>query len=228
MVLLTWNVFSINFKMIYEQRTVEVAFCVIPETCPVFYANRLQVELTYNLLRESFMSIINATHMCQQVRCIYCNGLLHHWEVKDVVNVEHKRNYPNCPFVRGANVGNIANMSPTNRVMNFVNGMEQRLITPIQESCSAIGHDIDPIEDGYGSMFINTGHRGEIGNRNNNVFGDFESLDDSNRNDISLSSQAAMKSMATEDARLDTFSHWSFHDKLSPDELVNAGLFSLG
>ncbi|BFZ24863.1 hypothetical protein BsWGS_27902 [Bradybaena similaris] len=36
-----------------------------------------------------------------KVMCVFCLKTLWHWEEGDSVEKEHKRHYPNCPFVRG-------------------------------------------------------------------------------------------------------------------------------
>ena len=35
------------------------------------------------------------------VKCVFCLNTLRQWEMGDVVEDEHRRHYPDCPFVRG-------------------------------------------------------------------------------------------------------------------------------
>jgi hypothetical protein len=37
-----------------------------------------------------------------RVKCVFCLNTLRGWETGDVVEDEHRRHYPDCPFVRGA------------------------------------------------------------------------------------------------------------------------------
>ena len=36
-----------------------------------------------------------------RVKCVFCLNTLRQWEMGDVVDAEHRRHYPDCPFVRG-------------------------------------------------------------------------------------------------------------------------------
>lgn len=39
--------------------------------------------------------------------CAFCHGVLHSWQPDDDPNIEHCRHFPDCPFVRQQNVGNV-------------------------------------------------------------------------------------------------------------------------
>jgi len=39
--------------------------------------------------------------------CAFCRGVLHSWQPHDVPDVEHRRHFPDCTFVRQQNVGNV-------------------------------------------------------------------------------------------------------------------------
>jgi hypothetical protein len=43
-----------------------------------------------------------------RVRCAFCRGVLHHWTKDDVPSSEHRRHFPDCPFVKGRDVGNVS------------------------------------------------------------------------------------------------------------------------
>lgn len=47
------------------------------------------------------------TGQADRACCAFCRGVLHHWQVRDDPDVEHRRHFPNCPFVRQQNVGNV-------------------------------------------------------------------------------------------------------------------------
>ena len=42
-----------------------------------------------------------------KVQCAFCGGNLSQWEEGDSPTAEHRKFYPNCPFVRGQNAGNV-------------------------------------------------------------------------------------------------------------------------
>ncbi|KAK3577415.1 hypothetical protein CHS0354_032262 [Potamilus streckersoni] len=46
-------------------------------------------------------------HSGDKVKCIFCGVVLKSWEPGDIVEVEHRKFSPNCPFLCGENVGNI-------------------------------------------------------------------------------------------------------------------------
>lgn len=53
-----------------------------------------------------------------RVQCAFCRGFLRNWVRGDVPEVEHRRHFPDCPFVRGVDVGNVPiadDMQPTAR-----------------------------------------------------------------------------------------------------------------
>ena len=41
------------------------------------------------------------TGVGDRVQCAYCRGFLHSWEQGDKPDDEHRKHFPNCPFVRG-------------------------------------------------------------------------------------------------------------------------------
>ena len=46
------------------------------------------------------------TRISDRVQCAFCFGVLRNWEEGDDALGEHRRYFPNCPFVRGEDVGN--------------------------------------------------------------------------------------------------------------------------
>ncbi|KAK6171490.1 hypothetical protein SNE40_019668 [Patella caerulea] len=42
-----------------------------------------------------------------RVQCVFCNGILKNWQDVDIPMIEHRKHFPNCPFVCGHQVGNI-------------------------------------------------------------------------------------------------------------------------
>jgi len=49
-----------------------------------------------------------------RVRCVFCNGALHHWVEGDEASSEHQLHFPRCPFIRGLEVGNVPLTRTTN------------------------------------------------------------------------------------------------------------------
>jgi len=47
------------------------------------------------------------TGQADRTRCAFCRGVLHSWRPADAPDVEHRRHFPDCRFVRQLDVGNI-------------------------------------------------------------------------------------------------------------------------
>lgn len=56
-----------------------------------------------DLARNGFIYM----HVSDRAQCIFCRGVLSSWDVGDVVENEHKRHCPECPFAFGYECGNI-------------------------------------------------------------------------------------------------------------------------
>ncbi|XP_060558859.1 baculoviral IAP repeat-containing protein 7-like isoform X2 [Ruditapes philippinarum] len=56
-----------------------------------------------DLARNGFIYL----HVSDRAQCVYCRGVLSNWEVGDIVENEHKRHCPECPFAFGYECGNI-------------------------------------------------------------------------------------------------------------------------
>ena len=65
-----------------------------PETAPIQPPDLARTGLFY-------------TGSHDRVRCVYCGGVLHHWTKDDIPASEHHRHFPECPFIRGLDVGNV-------------------------------------------------------------------------------------------------------------------------
>ncbi|KAK6171478.1 hypothetical protein SNE40_019660 [Patella caerulea] len=42
-----------------------------------------------------------------RIQCVFCNCILKNWQDVDIPMIEHRKHFPNCPFVCGHQVGNI-------------------------------------------------------------------------------------------------------------------------
>jgi len=47
------------------------------------------------------------TGRADRAGCAFCRGVLHHWQPRDDPTTEHRRHFPDCPFVRQQDVGNV-------------------------------------------------------------------------------------------------------------------------
>lgn len=42
-----------------------------------------------------------------RVQCAFCRGFLTEWEINDIPYIEHGKHFPDCPFIRKLDVGNV-------------------------------------------------------------------------------------------------------------------------
>lgn len=54
--------------------------------------------------------------LLKQVACAFCTGMIERWERGDIPKEEHRRHFPNCPFLLGLPVGNIPRVCDTARL----------------------------------------------------------------------------------------------------------------
>lgn len=76
-----------------------------------------------DLAREGFFY----TGSDDRVICVFCKACISNWEPGEVPSVEHKKHCPECPFVRGIDVGNVAIFPNA-----FVIDTKARSTTPLQ------------------------------------------------------------------------------------------------
>ena len=55
------------------------------------------------LAREGFFF----TGLYDRVQCAFCHGFIRNWVPGDNITDEHKKHFPECPFVRGDDAGNV-------------------------------------------------------------------------------------------------------------------------
>ena len=58
-------------------------------------------------------------HIKDRVQCVFCRGILSSWEQGDVIEDEHKKHCPECPFAFGYECGNIPMNQPRNGPINI-------------------------------------------------------------------------------------------------------------
>jgi len=108
------------------------------------------------------------TGMSDRVQCAFCRGFLRNWAVGDVVSDEHRRHFPDCPFVKGHDIGNVTveerhrdaqytmtssrrSPSPGRNDVNFRRTAGRRSPSPLSHQASitplAAGTDVDDSEN---------------------------------------------------------------------------------
>ncbi|KAK7503063.1 hypothetical protein BaRGS_00005689 [Batillaria attramentaria] len=171
-----------------------------------------------------------------KVRCVYCNGVLRQWEQGDVVEQEHQRNYAQCPFVRGDDVGNIPFRPSVNGHHSEPADMSRSSSSDCGQERS--GYDIGPDEDrcglrpnapphpslnGWTQSFNNTARGSGVGG-GDNVVGQSGGASEHR----TYSSRPRNPVMAAEPDRLETFESWPAQMKQRPEQLSQAGLYYIG
>ena len=165
-----------------------------------------------------------------QVRCVFCNGILRQWEQGDVVEQEHRRNCPDCPFCLEQNVGNITLQPLTNghHHPNSVASTTNTRVGSWDQYVQNRGYDIDPIEARCGASsrplqpVVNGHHVHDAVSGANNSTGD----ELSPRHIYSTSPRNPL--MSVEPDRLATFKTWPAQMRQKPEELAQAGLYYTG
>lgn len=56
-----------------------------------------------SLARAGFFYLQTSDH----VQCVFCRGIVGYWDPEDRPDVEHRKHFPNCPFVSGVATGNV-------------------------------------------------------------------------------------------------------------------------
>uniref|UniRef100_A0A8C5Q9T4 RING-type E3 ubiquitin transferase n=1 Tax=Leptobrachium leishanense TaxID=445787 RepID=A0A8C5Q9T4_9ANUR len=87
-----------------------------------------------DLVKAGFYYIGPGDKVC----CFSCDGKLNNWEPKDNAMSEHKRHFPECPFVKSSSsratprfsVSNVSMQTSTSRLKTFVNWPSRIPVTP--------------------------------------------------------------------------------------------------
>ncbi|XP_067126109.1 baculoviral IAP repeat-containing protein 7-like isoform X2 [Centruroides vittatus] len=148
-----------------------------------------------DLAREGFFYLLQQ----DKVQCVFCRGVVSHWERNDDPLREHARHFPFCPFVMNRNVGNIPINSPEPS-HSVIKGAGR------DECGSLIWKNSGP-ENGYKSI------------RKANKLENFG---------VKLHHGPRHPAQASKDARLRSFVTWPATAVLRPAELVDAGFFYIG
>lgn len=168
-----------------------------------------------------------------KVRCAFCSSVISHWEQGDVVEQEHRRSCPRCPFVLGQNVGNI----PCPQVANGYHPNSQSVsLYPIN---SSRGYDIPPSEDrSPHRLLAQNDHRHAVHDARvdrtsipmivqmNGLTGG--GMPNGAPAEHVYQTRPQNQSMATEPARLSTFETWPGQMQQKPEVMAKAGLYYTG
>lgn len=60
-----------------------------------------------DLAKAGFYYAAEYTRQSDRVKCAFCRGILHSWEIGDVPIKEHRRAFSTCPFILSMETGNI-------------------------------------------------------------------------------------------------------------------------
>ena len=69
-----------------------------------------------DLARNGFIYL----HIGDRVQCVFCRGILSSWEQGDVIEDEHRKHCPECPFAFGYACGNVPISETRNEQVNTV------------------------------------------------------------------------------------------------------------
>lgn len=79
-----------------------------------------------DLARNGFIYL----HINDRVQCAFCRGILSNWEAGDVIEVEHKKHCPECPFAFGYECGNIPLNQSNNEQGSIFGQPATQFVTP--------------------------------------------------------------------------------------------------
>jgi len=157
------------------------------------------------------------------VQCVFCEGIIGNWEDEDFPITEHRALYPQCPFVRDQDVGNI---SLQNSALTLgVPGSSSDMMT-LQRSPSRTDHPMDQGHDEAGirpHRHPNSGPEKDVLRyRNENQPNPEEKAG------IIKHSGPANSKYSTPESRLRSFKDWPPALRQEPKQLAEAGFYYIG
>ncbi|UVT30892.1 inhibitor of apoptosis protein [Penaeus vannamei nudivirus] len=122
--------------------------CKVPEPADIAYAGLYSARHLEN------------NEPLDHTICAFCNGIIGYWETNDVPITEHKRHFPDCPYMRGSPVGNIPVRYEAiiERVLKYIDSEQQQTpnTRPRPESVDTTGlGTINTLE--YSSLMMEAG-----------------------------------------------------------------------
>ena len=149
----------------------------------------------------------------------------------DVVEDEHRRNYPSCPVLYGDDVGNVpleqtAHDHQRNDTVADARSGQQLLQVPSNSSSMpSPGYDISPAEEGYAVQPTDLASNHSV---HETVAGKTNVTGSAAPHVGSYSNSPRNPQMSTEPSRLATFKTWPVQLKQKPSDLAKAGLYYIG
>ncbi|KAL5010097.1 hypothetical protein ScPMuIL_012402 [Solemya velum] len=131
-------------------------------------------------------------------QCVFCQGILSGWTRGNAVVIEHRRIFPQCPYVRGEQVGNIP-ISPDHNVIAY----PAPLRPPQQRERTAEGEE-------FSSGIPNTVN--QSASPSTGV----------------VSQRPLYPQYAVASVRKQTYTSWPTQIKQTPEQLVKAGFYYMG
>ena len=116
------------------------------------------------------------TGQADRTQCVFCRGVLHHWQPADQPDIEHQRLFPHCPFVRHIDVGNVplqrdhrhvaplgindVTPSTSGDVTQSTSGAADRFIASSDGATSSLPADVAAMNSGQGhATHEDSGHQ---------------------------------------------------------------------
>ncbi|XP_042204179.1 baculoviral IAP repeat-containing protein 7-B-like [Homarus americanus] len=102
------------------------------------------------LARNGFFYLQTRDH----VQCIFCKGIVGYWDPGDQPDIEHRKHFPNCPFITGVATGNVPLSHPaddTGRVYRLLDEYHAFRVTstrPIVRAPKAAAYERDDAQQG--------------------------------------------------------------------------------
>nr|WAS29203.1 inhibitor of apoptosis protein 1 [Eriocheir hepuensis] len=156
-----------------------------------------------DLARDGFYYLRTADHCA----CVFCRGIVGAWEYGDTPREEHKRHFPQCPFVKGEPVGNIP-YAQSMIISHITPSPETALPLPLSMDVCGMGR---PMPGSYPEC--KPPKKADL---------DFRNID------LPQHTAPKRKDFLSQESREMSFIRWPDQVKQTPKELAEAGFFYCG
>ncbi|KAL4233263.1 hypothetical protein ACF0H5_007947 [Mactra antiquata] len=195
------------------------------------------------------------THITDRCQCVFCRGILSSWEEGDVVELEHKKHCPECPFAFGYECDNVPLNLPANppKPIPASTSSTSLLYLPISNSQSVTPSYQSgtpsynttvkvPVESRYNISNVrgeSDVHRMDVHNRvdstpsglssmENSIMPALPSLHQGQSMEQSTTATPKYRDWGDEYKRIRSFRGWPTQMTQTPIELAKAGLLYMG
>ncbi|XP_043220725.1 baculoviral IAP repeat-containing protein 7-A-like [Amphibalanus amphitrite] len=172
-----------------------------------------------DLARAGFFSLNDG----DKAQCIFCRGIVGGWELGDVPMTEHSRHFPQCPFVRGCEVGNVPDDGSSDS--------EGELDDTLRENVQLGGEDEVGYRIDYRTRSVaESSPCSRLTSSHMNVQTPLGSEQTSDLTQLGISEHQAPihPSYATVESRLRSYQYWPPALAQKPRQLAEAGFFYAG